>query len=121
MREGVLLCNDKVRQDGEWQVDRAHLAVSHNVKKTNDVGASTQVLEDLDFTLDLLLLDRLEDLDDAFLVVDDVDALKNFRVFPSSCGLESVKLKARRQLCRTLCTDLSCGPPHSSREHPTRC
>jgi|FreactcultuFSWF8_1027224.scaffolds.fasta_scaffold00191_57 hypothetical protein len=106
MREGVLLCNDKVRQDGEWQVDQAHLAVSHNVKKTNDVGASTQVLEDLDFTLDLLLLDRLEDLDDAFLVVDDVDALKNFRVlsaaWPVKVSLGSTATgQARAPILRT--------------------
>ena len=79
-----MLCNDKVRQDGEWQVDQAHLAVSHNVKKTNDVGASTQVLEDLDFTLDLLLLDRLEDLDHAFLVVNHVDALEDLTVFAAA-------------------------------------
>jgi hypothetical protein len=31
-------------------------------------------------SLDLLLLDRLEDLDNAFLVVDDIDALENLRV-----------------------------------------
>jgi hypothetical protein len=61
-----------------------HLAIAHNIKQTNNVGASTQVLENLDLTLDLLLLDRLEDLDDAFLVVDDVDALKDFRVLSAA-------------------------------------
>lgn len=33
-------------------------------------------MENLDLSLDLLLLDGLEHLDDTFLVVDDVDALK---------------------------------------------
>ena len=32
----------------------------------------------------LLFLDRLEDLDYAFLVVDDVDTLKHFTVFAST-------------------------------------
>jgi hypothetical protein len=61
-----------------------HLAIAHNIEQTNNVGASTQVLENLDLTLDLLLLDRLENLDDAFLVVDDVDALKDFRVLSAA-------------------------------------
>lgn len=60
------------------------LRVPNNVQERNNVGPSRQVLEDLDFALDLLLLDRLEDLDDTLLVVHDVDALKNFRVFSAT-------------------------------------
>jgi hypothetical protein len=61
-----------------------HLAIAHNIEQTDNVGTSTQVLENLDLTLDLLLLDRLENLDDAFLVVDDVDAFKDFRVLSAA-------------------------------------
>lgn len=63
---------------------RTDLAVAHNIEQTNNVGTSAQVLQNLDLTLDLLLLDRLEDLDDAFLVVDDVDALEDFRVLSAA-------------------------------------
>jgi len=41
-------------------------------------------LQDFDLTLYLLLLDRLENLDDAFLVIDNVYALEDFGVFPST-------------------------------------
>ena len=61
------------------------MAVSHNIKQTDNVGSTTQILENLDLSLDLLLLNRLENLDDAFLVVDDVDALEDFGVFSATC------------------------------------
>ena len=41
-------------------------------------------MQDLDLTLYLLLLDGFEDFDDAFLIVDDVDALKDFRVLSAA-------------------------------------
>ena len=61
------------------------LAVPHNVKQGDDVGAACQVLEDLDLSLDLLLLNRLEHLDDAFLVVNHVDALEHLGVLSPAC------------------------------------
>jgi hypothetical protein len=42
------------------------------------------VLKDLDFTLDLLLLDGLQDLDTALLIVDNVDTLKDLGIFASA-------------------------------------
>lgn len=42
------------------------------------------MLQDLDFTLDLLLLDGLQDLDAAFLMVDNVDTLKDLGIFASA-------------------------------------
>lgn len=57
-----------------------YLAVAHDIEKSDNVWAATEILENLDFSLYLLLLDGLEDLDDAFLVVDDVDALEHLRV-----------------------------------------
>lgn len=68
----------------------AYLAVAHNVKQRNNVWASAQVLEDLDLALYLLLLDGLEDFDDAFLVIDDVYALEDFRILSSTCLLQHV-------------------------------
>jgi len=63
---------------------RLALRVADDVEEGDDIGAAGEVLQDLDLSLDLLLLDGLENLDDAFLVVDDVDALKDFRVFSSA-------------------------------------
>jgi hypothetical protein len=61
-----------------------NLVVAHHIQQRDDVGATRQILQDLDLTLYLLLLDRLEDLDDAFLVVDHIDALKNLRVLSAA-------------------------------------
>jgi hypothetical protein len=62
----------------------SYLRIANDVEEGDDVGAAAQVLEDFDLTLDLLLLNGLEDLDDAFLVIDYVDALKDLRVFAAS-------------------------------------
>lgn len=97
MRDGVLLCDSTGAPPPFSQLtatsiacqlcsSSAHLGVSHDVKQCNNVGAASQVLQDLDLSLDLLLLHRLENLDDAFLVVDDVDAFENLGVFSSTCA-----------------------------------
>jgi hypothetical protein len=57
-----------------------NLVVAHHIQQRDDVGPAGQILQDLDLALYLLLLDGLQDLDDAFLVVDDVDALEDLRV-----------------------------------------
>jgi hypothetical protein len=62
-----------------------NLRIPHNIEKGHDVGATGKILQNLDLSLNLLLLDGLQNLDDAFLVVDNVDALKNLRVFSSAC------------------------------------
>lgn len=67
------------------QTGRLALTIANDVQQSHDIGTIGQILQDLDLTLDLLLLDRLEDLDDAFLVVDDVDAFEHLGVFPPSC------------------------------------
>ena len=79
IRDGVLLWRGESvsRRDGGKEPMETHLRVPNNVEEGNNVGTTGEVLEDLDLALDLLLLDGLEDLDDAFLVVDDVDALKD--------------------------------------------
>lgn len=60
------------------------LVIAHHIEQSYDVGTSRQILENLDLTLDLLLLDRLKDLDNTFLVIDDIDALEHFRIFAAT-------------------------------------
>jgi hypothetical protein len=60
------------------------LRVTNNVKQGNDVRATSQILKNLDLSLNLLLLDRLQDLDNALLVVDNIDTLKDFRVLSAA-------------------------------------
>lgn len=60
------------------------LVVAHHIQKRNNVGSTRQVLKDLDFALYLLLLDRLQNLDDALLVVDHVDTLEHLRVLSAA-------------------------------------
>lgn len=43
---------------------KTHLDVSNNVEQADDIRAPREAHEDLDLALDLLLLDRLEHLDD---------------------------------------------------------
>lgn len=60
------------------------LRVPNDIKQRNNVGPAGQVLQDLDLPLDLLLLDGLEDLDNALLVVDNVDALEHLGVLATA-------------------------------------
>jgi len=60
------------------------LRVSHNVKEANDVWPTAEILEDLYLALNLLLLNRLEDLNDAPRLVDDIESLEHFAVFSST-------------------------------------
>ncbi len=63
---------------------RSYLRITNNVEQRDDVGAAGKILENFYLSLNLLLLDRLQDLDDAFLVVDDVDTLENLRVLSAA-------------------------------------
>ena len=62
------------------------LTIADDVEEGDDVGAAGEVLEDFDFALDLLLFHGLEDFDDAFLVVDYIDAFEDFAVFTATCN-----------------------------------
>ena len=70
-------------------VGGTHLAVADHIEQGNDIRPTRQVLQNLDLALDLLLLNGLEDFDHAFLVVDDVKALEDFRVFAAACWWRS--------------------------------
>jgi hypothetical protein len=54
-----------------------HLTIPHNVQQSNDVRSSRKILQNLDLSLDLLLLHRFQDFDDAFLIGGDVDGFED--------------------------------------------
>jgi len=60
------------------------LGVANNVKEANDIRTTAEILEDLYLALDLLLFDRLEDLNDASSLVDNVETFKHFTVFSAA-------------------------------------
>ena len=68
-------------KDERW---RFGLWIADDVEKLNNVCSAAHVLENFDLALNLLFLDRLEDLDDAFRVVDDVDSFKDLRVLAAA-------------------------------------
>ena len=68
----------------EDQAGSLALTVSHNVQQCDNIWPARQILKNLDLSFYFLLLDRFQDFDDAFLVVDDVDALEYFGVFASA-------------------------------------
>ena len=87
MRDGVLLylCGQLHIAMSVEKVG-TNLRIPNNVKQGNNVGSTSQILQNLDLSLNLLLLDRLQDLDNALLVVDNIDTLKDFRVLSAACS-----------------------------------
>lgn len=94
IRNGILVRGPGVDQrvefgaGGEAEIAREfcnHLRIPDHIQQGDDVGAAGQVLKNLDLALDLLLLDRLENLDDTFLIVDHVDAFEDLTVFATAC------------------------------------
>jgi hypothetical protein len=61
-----------------------YLRVANNIEESDHIGSASQVLKNLNLTLDLLFLDGLQDLDAALFIVDSVEAFKNLRVLSSS-------------------------------------
>lgn len=61
-----------------------NLVVAHHIQQRDDIRPARQILQNLDFSLYLLLLDGLEHFDNAFLVVDHIDALKHLRVLSAA-------------------------------------
>lgn len=60
------------------------LIIPNDIQQRHDIRTPSEILKDLDLSLDLLLLHRLEHLDNAFLVVDYVDAFEHFGVLSST-------------------------------------
>ena len=50
--------------------------VADNIEKSDNIWTAGEVLEDLDLSLNFLLLDRFQDFDDALLFVYNVDSLE---------------------------------------------
>jgi hypothetical protein len=61
-----------------------YLRISDDIEELNDVRSTREVLQDLDLSLDLLLLDWFQYFDDAFLIGGDIDSFKDFRVLSTS-------------------------------------
>jgi hypothetical protein len=65
-----------------WQAHTTTTAhIPHNVQQLNDVRSTANILQNLDLPLNLLLLDGLEDLDDAVLTRHNIHAMKHLRIF----------------------------------------
>lgn len=60
------------------------MAVPDDVQQSYNVWSTREILQDLDLSLYLLLLHRLEHLDDTLLIIGDIDALKYFRVLSTT-------------------------------------
>ena len=59
----------------------------------DDVGAAPEIFQDLDFALDLLLLDGLQRFDHTLLVVGDVDGLEHLAVLAPTQFSDELKKK----------------------------
>lgn len=79
--QGAEVCVVHVFKNQTW---RLALAITDDIEQGNDIGTPGQVLKNLDLTLDLLLLDRLEDLNDTLLVVHHIDAFEHLGVLSSA-------------------------------------
>ena len=72
--QGAEVCVIHVFENQAWGLA---LAIADNIEQGHHVGTPRQVLKNLDLTLNLLLFDRLEDLNDTLLVVHHIDAFKH--------------------------------------------
>jgi hypothetical protein len=61
----------------EDQAGSLALVIPNNVQQSHNIGTASEILENLDLSLNLLLLHGLEHLDNAFLIIDNVDAFEN--------------------------------------------
>lgn len=78
-----------------------YLAIPNNIQQRNNIWASREVLQDLNFSLYLLLFHRLKDFDNAFLIIDDIYAFEDLRVLPTAysdvkISKRSLRVKSRR-------------------------
>lgn len=78
---GGIYCEYPAIAASEWP---PHLRIPDYVQQCDNVWTACQVLQYLDFPLNLLLLYGFEYLDDALVVVEDVYAFKDFRVLSSA-------------------------------------
>lgn len=60
------------------------LRIPDHIKQSDDIRAAGEILQNFDLSLDLLLLDRFEHLDDTLFVVEDIDAFEDFRILSTT-------------------------------------
>lgn len=60
------------------------LRIAHDIEKLDNIRSSTEILEDFDLSLDLLLLDWLQYFDYTFLTIFHVHSFKHFAVLSPS-------------------------------------
>ena len=60
------------------------LRIPHHIQQLDNIRPPAHILQNLDFTLNLLLLDGLEDFNNAFGVIPDVVAFEDLRVFAAA-------------------------------------
>jgi hypothetical protein len=85
------------KTQGEGEEDKGtYLVVANDIQKRNYVRAPRQILQDLDLTLYLLLLNGLENLYHTLLVVLDVDSLEDLGVFATTCR-KNVSIESHQQ------------------------
>jgi len=58
--------------------------VPNGIQQLNDIGAAAQILQNLDFSLNLALAHRFEALNNHFILRRYPPPLKNLAVFPST-------------------------------------
>lgn len=75
------ICVVDVFENQGWSL---RLSIQNNIEQLNDVCSTTKILQNLDFALDLLLLHRLQDFDNAFLTLNDIHTSKDFTVLSSA-------------------------------------
>ena len=80
-----------VFRDQTWDLGSR---IANHVQQGYDIWTSGQVLENFDFSLNLLLLDGFQDFDDTLFVVDDMNTLED--LFDGNCWYKDVILGVGR-------------------------
>ena len=92
--EANVLARERFVQSAEIYIASIHVlhderrclghGISNNVHQVDDIDSTSKGLQDLNFSADLGLLDRLQNFDDDPLVVKRVDALVDLRVLSTT-------------------------------------
>jgi hypothetical protein len=84
-----------VFRDQAWNLGSR---IANHVQQGYDIRTSGQVLQNLDFSFDLLLLGGFEDFDDTLFVVDDMNALEDLFNRGCRCQYLFLRSKERREI-----------------------
>jgi hypothetical protein len=70
IRAGVFDCKNN-------KIEKSYLWFAYDIQQLDDIWSAIQILQNLNFSLNFLLLDRLKHFNYAFLIGFRVDALEN--------------------------------------------